>query len=207
MKRIAIFASGAGTNLENLLAKIRDGEIKCTAALVFCDKPGAPCLARARKFDVPVVSFSPKSFMDKHAFESRLIETVEQYEIDFIVLAGYMRILTPRFIKRFPWRVINVHPSLLPAFKGAYGIREAFDAKVEKTGVTIHFVTEEVDGGPLILQEEVPVHLDDTLETLEARVHEAEYRLYPRALKLVLEGKVVIENNQIKFIEQNKEAP
>ena len=190
MKRLAIFASGSGTNLENLLTKIRDKELKAVAALVFSDKPGAPCLERARKFDVPVVSFPPKAFYDKYAFESRVIETVEQYEVDYILLAGYMRI-------------INIHPSLLPAFKGAHGIKDAFEARSEKTGVTVHFVTEDVDAGPIILQEQVPIHPDDTLETLEARVHETEYRLYPRALKMVFDGKVIIENNQIRFMDEN----
>ena len=203
MKRIAIFASGSGTNLENLLTKIRGKELKAVPALVFSDVPGAPCLERARKFDVPVVSFTPKAFYDKHAFESRVIETAEQYEIDYIVLAGYMRILTPRFIKRFQWRIINVHPSLLPAFRGAHAIKDAFEAKAEKTGVTIHLATENVDGGPIILQEEVPILPDDTLETLEARVHETEYRLYPRALKLVFDGKVIMEDNKIRFVGEN----
>jgi len=200
VKRLAIFASGSGTNLENLLTKIRDHELKAIAALVFSDKPGAPCLERARKFDVPVVSFPPKAFYDKHAFESRVIDTVEQYEVDYILLAGYMRIITPRFIKRFPWRIINIHPSFLPEFKGAHGIKDAFEAKAEKTGVTVHFVTEDVDAGPIILQEQVPIHADDTLEMLEARVHETEYRVYPEAVRLVLEGKVTVENNQIKFV-------
>jgi phosphoribosylglycinamide formyltransferase-1 len=199
MKRIAIFASGSGTNLENILAKIRAKDLKCTPALVFSDAPGAPCLLRARKFDVPVISFAPKAFYDKHAFESRVIETVEQYEIDYIVLAGYMRILTPRFIKRFQWRIINVHPSLLPAFKGAHAIKDAFEAKAEKTGVTIHFATEDVDGGPVILREEVPIEPGDTLEMLEARVHETEYRLYPQALKMVFDGQVVVENGKISI--------
>ena len=206
MKRIAIFASGSGTNLENLLTKIRSKELKVVPALVFSDVPGAPCLERARKFDVPVVSFAPKAFYDKQAFESRVIETVEQYEVDYIVLAGYMRVLTPRFIKRFQWRIINVHPSLLPAFKGVHSIKDAFEAKEGKTGVTVHFATEDVDGGPIILQEEVPIHPDDTLETLEARVHEMEYRLYPRALKLVFDGKVIMEDNKIRFVDESAKA-
>lgn len=199
-KRLAIFASGSGTNLENLLARIRDGKLKCAAGLVFSDRPGAPCLQKARRFDVPVVSFTAQAFYDKAAFESRLAEVVDAHEIDYIALAGYMRILSPKFIRRYAWRIINIHPSLLPAFKGAHAIKDAFEAKAEKTGVTVHFATEAVDGGPVILQEEVPVLPDDTLETLEARVHETEYRIYPEALKMVFEGKVVVEDGKVRFL-------
>lgn len=192
MKRIAILVSGDGTNMENILRKAREGKIRAEAALVVSDNPQAYALKRARKHNVECVVVERKKFDSKELFEAEIRRHLEQKKIDLILLAGFMRILSPAFVKAYRGRILNIHPALLPNFPGAHAIRDAWDAKVKKTGVTVHFVDEGVDTGPMILQREVPVEAGDTLETLEKKIHAVEYELYPEAINLVLEGKVKI---------------
>lgn len=190
MKRLAIFVSGSGTNMENILRHIRDGKIKAEAALVVSDNAGAFALKRAEKFDVESVVVERKRFDSKELFEAEIHRHLERKRVDFILLAGFMRILSPSFVKAHRGRVLNIHPALLPNFPGAHAIRDAWEAKVKKTGVTVHFVDEGVDTGPIILRREVSVEANDTLESLEKKVHAVEYEIYPEAVNLVLEGKV-----------------
>lgn len=194
VKRLAIFVSGNGTNMENILEHIRAGKIRAGAALVVSDNPQAYALKRAEKFNVECVIVERKRLDSKEAFEAEIRRHLERKKIDYILLAGFMRILSPSFVKAYPNRILNIHPSFLPEFPGARAIRDAFENKrrllKSGTGVTVHFVNEQVDAGPPICQKRVPIKEDDTLETLEKRVHEVEYRLYPEAVKLVLEGKV-----------------
>ena len=190
MQRLAIFVSGAGTNMENLIRRSRAGQIPCEAALVVCDNPAAPAVQKAGKFQVPVALVERKKFSSKAEFEVAIQRELDKARIDWIALAGFMRILSPEFVKRYEGRIVNIHPALLPDFPGARAIRDAFHAKVQETGVTVHFVDAGVDTGPMILQRKIPVEAGDTLESLEARIHAAEYELYPEALRLVLEGKI-----------------
>ena len=190
MKQLAIFVSGSGTNMENLVLKIRERRMACHPAVVLCDKPGAKALERAAQLGVPAVLLDRKTFASKELFEQAISAELEKRKIDFVALAGFMRILSADFVKRYQGRLINIHPSYLPAFPGAHAIKDAFDAKASETGVTVHFVTPEVDAGPVILQRKVPVLSEDTLETLEARIHAVEYELYPDALGLICTGKV-----------------
>lgn len=191
MKRLCIFVSGSGTNMDNLIKVSKAGQLGgAKIALVVCDNPAAAAIDKARKQGVPVAVFERKKFADKAAFEAAIAEEIEKAGADWLVLAGYMRILSCDFVRQYRGRIINVHPSLLPAFPGAHGIKDAFEAKVRETGVTIHFVDEGVDTGPVILQRKVSIDPQDTLETLEEKVHRTEYELYPEALRLVLSGKV-----------------
>jgi phosphoribosylglycinamide formyltransferase-1 len=194
MKRLAIFVSGNGTNMQNLLERIQRGELRAEAALVVSDNPQAPALERAKKFGVECVVVDRKQYDSKEAFESEIRRHVERKKIDYLILAGFMRILSPSFVKVYPNRILNIHPSFLPDFPGAQAIREAFENREKLsrtgTGVTVHFVTEAVDAGPPILQERVPIKEGDTLESLEERIHHVEYRLYPAAINLVLQGKI-----------------
>ena len=194
MKRLAIFVSGNGTNMENILEHIRAGEIRAEAALVVSDNPQAYALKRAEKFDVECLVVERKKFDSKEAFEAEIRRHLERKKIDYILLAGFMRILSPSFVKAYPNRILNIHPSFLPEFPGAHAIRDAFENKMKLlksgTGVTVHFVNDKIDAGPPICQKRVPIKADDTLETLEKRIHEVEYALYPEAIKLMLEGKV-----------------
>ena len=189
MKRLAIFASGSGTNLENLIKKCQSENVPAEAALVVCDRPGAKAIERADRLGVPVAVIDRKDFASKKEFEAEIIKRLKEKKIDWVVLAGFMRILSAEFVHTYEGKIINIHPSLLPAFPGAHGIRDAFAAKVRETGVTVHFVNEGVDSGPIILQEKVTVDPADTLETLEAKIHAVEYEIYPEALKLVLSRK------------------
>lgn len=189
MKRIAFLVSGSGTNMENLIKRIRAKELPAEAAVVISNKPGAKALEKAAALGVKTVVVDHKAYADRAAFDQALSECLEKHKADLIVLAGFMRILTERFVKKYHGRLINIHPALLPAFPGAHAIRDAWDAKVKETGVTVHFVDTGVDTGPVILQRKVPVLSSDTLETLEDRIHKLEYEIYPQALNLVLSGK------------------
>ena len=188
-RKLAIFVSGNGTNMENILKEIKAGRIPAEAALVVSDNPGAYALKRAEKTNVECVVTERKNFPSKEAFEAEIRRHLERKKIDYIILAGFMRILSPGFVRAFPKRILNVHPALLPKFPGAHAIRDAWEAKEKVTGVTIHYVDEGVDTGPAILQREVRIDPKDTLESLEKKVHAVEYELYPEAINLVLEGK------------------
>ena len=151
-----------------------------------CDNPKAYALERAKKNDIPVVLLSPKLFPNREAYEKVIVQILKNQKIDLLVLAGFMRILTPYFINAYRGRIINIHPSYLPAFKGAHAIRDAFEAGVKQTGVTVHFVTVKVDAGPIIQQEKLKIDPKDTLEALEKKIHTLEHKLYPKAIQHVV---------------------
>jgi len=190
MKRVVFLVSGSGTNMENLIRRIQSGEIPADPVAVICNKPGAKALEKAAALGVKTVVIDHKAYEDRAAFDQALDICLAAHKPDLVVLAGFMRVLTEGFVKKYYGRLINIHPALLPAFPGAHGIRDAWDAKVKETGVTVHFVDSGVDTGPIILQKKVPILPEDTLETLEARVHQVEYEIYPEALKRVLSGKI-----------------
>lgn len=190
MKRIAIFVSGNGTNMENILQKVREGKIKAEAALILSDNSQAYALKRAEKYNAECIVVDRKRYDSKPSFEAEIRRHLDREKIDYILLAGFMRVLSTDFVKAYRGRILNIHPAPLPQFPGAQAIKDAWEAKVKKTGVTVHFVDEGVDTGPVILQREVVVKPDDTLESLEEKIHAVEYELYPEAINLVLEGKV-----------------
>ena len=184
MKRIAIFASGSGSNFEAIVKAFRRGELNAEPAVCVCDRPGAYVTERARNLEIPVIVASPKEFGGKAAYETFLAERLKELDVDFICLAGYMRIVGPTLLEQFPGRIVNIHPSLLPSFKGAHAIRDAFEYGVKIFGVTIHFVDETLDGGPIIAQTAFPYDGDD-IEELESRIHAAEHDLYPRTINRI----------------------
>lgn len=177
--------------MENLVKHIQSGQLEAEAVMLLCDKAEAGAITRAKTLGISVVVMDRKSFPSAAVFEEMIMKFINQNHIDWIILAGFMRILSPEFVRRYEGRIINIHPSYLPAFPGAHAIRDAFEAKVQETGVTVHFVTPEVDAGPVILQRKVQVLPEETLETLEAKVHAVEYKIYPEALRLVLSGQAV----------------
>lgn len=184
MKNIAIFASGSGSNFEAIVEAYNRGELNARPAVCVCDKPGAYVTERARRLKIPVIVVSPKEFSDKGAYETFLSEKLKELDIDLICLAGYMRLIGPTLLEQFPERIINIHPSLLPAFKGAHAIRDAFDYGVKVYGVTIHFVDESLDGGRIIAQSAFPYEGDD-IDDLETRIHAVEHKLYPQTINKV----------------------
>ncbi|MCM8775233.1 MAG: phosphoribosylglycinamide formyltransferase [Candidatus Omnitrophica bacterium] len=176
--------------MENLIRRIQAGQIfGAEPVLVISDNPQAGAISKAERLRVPVRIVERKNFLSKPEFENAIIRHLEASQIDLIALAGFMKILSPDFVKRYRGRIINIHPAYLPDFRGAHAIRDAFEAKVKETGVTVHFVDEGVDTGPIILQRKVPIDPQDTLESLEAKIHAVEYELYPEALRLVISGK------------------
>jgi phosphoribosylglycinamide formyltransferase-1 len=182
--RFAVLASGSGTNLQALLEAYPQELV-----VVAGDKEGAFAFERARRVGVPVEFVDPEDFETRKEFDAELADRVEAYDVGLVVGAGYMRVLTPVFLERFP-AVMNVHPSLLPEFKGLDAIRRALEAGVEKTGVTVHFMVEEVDAGPVIRQEAVPVLADDTEEELHNRLRPVEHRLLVGAVADYFRGRV-----------------
>jgi len=187
---LAIFASGRGSNFSAILRAVKEGRIKVDLKILFCDQPQAKVIRRAQSAGVRVVLIDRRDFFSRIDFEAAILRKLKEYKIGLIALAGFMRLLSPRFVRRYRHRIINIHPSLLPAFKGAHAIKDAFDRKVDVTGVTVHFVDEEVDHGPVILQQRIKVSRKDTLVSLERKIHRLEHKLYPRAIQLLLSGKV-----------------
>lgn len=186
MVKIAVFASGSGTNFENIVNKVNDGTIQnVSIELLVVDKVNAYATQRAQKLGIPYVFVNPKAFETKAEYEKEIIKYLEENEIDLIVLAGYMRIVSPVLLQAYPRRIINIHPAYLPNFPGAHAILDAFEAKASETGVTVHFVDEGIDTGEVIYQEKLPVNKEWSLETLEEHVHALEYVLYPKAIQMI----------------------
>jgi len=191
MLRLAVLASGTGSNLDNILQKSKDGLLDAQVTLVVSDRPGAPCLDKARAAGVPATVELPRMEGEsRDAYDARLIEALASEAPDLIVLAGFMRILTPAFCDAFAGQIINIHPALLPRHKGAHGVRDTLAAGDAEAGCTTHFVTAELDGGPTILQASLPVHADDDQASLAARVLRMEHWLLPRTIQLFAEGRV-----------------
>ncbi|MCB5955149.1 phosphoribosylglycinamide formyltransferase [Enterococcus sp. CWB-B31] len=187
--RIAVFASGSGSNFQAIAESVQAGKIDGEIVLLFSDQKDAKVLERAEKLGIPSASFSPKDFSSKGIYEAELLHLLEEKEVELIVLAGYMRLIGPVLLEAYPEKIINIHPSLLPLFPGLHGIRDAFEAKVEETGVTIHFIDKGIDTGPVIVQEKVAIHSDDTLEGLEEKIHKVEHRLYPIVIQKIIKEK------------------
>ncbi|MGY3750810.1 phosphoribosylglycinamide formyltransferase [Vagococcus acidifermentans] len=185
--KIAVFASGNGSNFEAIAEAVETGEIQGEIVMLFSDQPDAYAIERAKRRDIPVISFSPKSCSSKTDYELRILHFLHGYQVELIVLAGYMRIIGETLLSSFPSRIINIHPSLLPAFPGKSGIQDAFKAGVAESGVTVHYVDQGIDTGPIIAQVRVPIHPNDTLAAFEERIHQAEHQLYPRVIQEIIQ--------------------
>ena len=196
---IAVFASGRGSNFSAIAKAVKKGRIKAALSLLISDNPKAGVIGRANRAGVKVVLVKKEDFASKKDFEDKIIGYLEENKIDLVVLAGFMCLLGVELIERYKGRIINIHPALLPSFKGTEGIKEAFNYGVKLTGVTVHFVDEEMDHGPIILQKAVRVEENDTLETLEAKIHKIEHFLYPEAIRLFAEGKLKLEGRKVKI--------
>ena len=190
---IAVLCSGQGSNLQAIIDATRSGVLRARVALVISDKKEAFALKRAARHKIPAHFVDPKTFPSREAFERAMIALIRPHAVRAVCLAGFMRILTPVFVREYSGRILNIHPALLPAFPGAHAVRDAFGWGVKVMGVTVHFVDEQVDHGPIILQEAVQVMPSDTQERVFSRIHRVEHRLYPRAIKLFLSGKILLE--------------
>ncbi|ATO37272.1 MULTISPECIES: phosphoribosylglycinamide formyltransferase [Geobacillus] len=186
MKRLAVFASGSGTNFQAIVDAVKRGELPADLALLVCDRPGAKVIERAERENVPTFVFSPKDYPSKAAFESEILRELSERQIEWIALAGYMRLIGPTLLSAYEGKIVNIHPSLLPAFPGKDAIGQAYRAGVLETGVTIHYVDEGMDTGPVIAQRAVPIVPGEPIEALEARIHAVEHELYPAVLRMLL---------------------
>jgi len=193
----AVLASGRGGNLKAIIEAVKSGAIKAHLKVVISDKKDAYALTGAREAQIPTAFINPEDFSDRESYDRAVVECLQEFKIDFIVLAGYMRLLSSYFIRQYPDKILNIHPSLLPAFKGTHAIKDAFDYGVKVTGPTVHFVCDEVDAGAIILQEPVRVDPGDTLESLEGKIHQAEHRIYPKVIDLFVRGCLKIEGRKI----------
>lgn len=215
--RVGVLVSGTGTNLQAIINASQAEQYPAEVAVVISNVPTAPALERAARHGIPCQVIDHRQFRltricrrltergsaenyDRVRFEQALCDALDAHQVELVCLAGFMRVLTPFFVQRYPGRIMNIHPALLPAFKGLWGhhVHEAVLASGARySGCTVHFVTEEVDGGPIILQRVVPVYDDDTPETLAARVQEQEHQLYPEAIRLFAEGRLRIVGNRV----------
>ena len=186
---IAVLCSGQGTNLQAILDAVRAGRLKARVAVVVSDNAGAYALARAKRAKVPAVVMDRRRFRSRREFDRALARILVAARVRLVVLAGFMRVLSPAFVRRFRWRILNIHPALLPSFPGVRGVRDALRHGVKVTGVTVHFVDAQVDHGPILLQEAVAVRDGETESQLLARIHRVEHRLYPKAIQQVLDQK------------------
>lgn len=186
----AVLISGGGTNLQSFIDKVASGELDIKLGVVLSNKPDAAGLDRARKAGIPVECVEHRDYPDREAFDAALVETLDRYSPSLIILAGFMRILTPVFIDHFAGRIFNIHPSLLPKYPGLDTHQRAIDAGDEWHGSTVHFATEELDGGPPVIQGRVPVEPTDDAATLAARVLKVEHQIYPHAAGLFAAGRL-----------------
>ena len=196
--RLGVLVSGRGTNLQAIIDSINEGKLLAEIVIVISDNPKAMALERAKIANIPTAYVKPGK---KSEFEREIIRILEENKVDLIVLAGFMRILSADFVSRFPLRIINIHPSLLPSFPGLEAQRQALEYGVKITGCTVHFVNEIVDGGPIILQEAVPVYDDDTVESLSARIMEKEHKILVEAIRLFGENRLKVVGRRV-FIDK-----
>lgn len=200
--RLVVLISGRGSNLQAILDQAASGELPVEVAAVISNRPGVQGLERARQAGVPALELDHQEFADRPAFEAALIELMDRYQPNLVILAGFMRMLTAGFTEHYRGRLFNIHPSLLPKFRGLHTHERALAAGETEHGASIHFVTAELDGGPVIVQAKVPVLPGDDPDTLAARVLEQEHRLYPLAIRWFAEGRLRLAGEQVLFDDQ-----
>lgn len=199
-ENLGILCSGRGSNLQSIIDNIANGKINSEIKIVLTDKPNAMALNRAEEAGIKAVCVDRKKFETREAFEEAMLKELKQANVTLVILAGFMRLLSPLFVKAYEGRIMNIHPALLPSFQGAHAHRDVLAYGVKISGCTVHFVDEGMDSGPIILQSAVPVLDDDTEETLAARVLEVEHKLYPEAIRLFAEEKLKIEGRKVKIL-------
>jgi phosphoribosylglycinamide formyltransferase-1 len=195
--RLGVLLSGSGTNLQALIDAIAAGRLHATIAVVVSNVPDAAGLERARRHGIAAVALDHRGAPSRAAYDTEVVAALRAHDVELVVLAGFMRLVTPVLLDAYPHRVVNVHPALLPAFPGLHAERQALAYGARLTGVTVHFVDEKTDHGPIIAQAAVPIAPDDTEATLHARVQRQEHRLYPLAIQLIAEGRVRVDGRRV----------
>lgn len=194
--KIGVLLSGSGTNLQAIIDEVRDAALPVDIVKVVSSRPDAYGIERAKQAGIPVVVLNRQIYADPQAADQMIVDELRAAGAEYVVMAGYMRKLTPVVLDAFPDRVLNLHPALLPSFKGAHAIQDAFDAGVKVTGVTVHFANEDYDKGPIVAQEPVRIEEGMTLDELEAAIHAVEHVLYPRVLRQLAEGRIAVDTGR-----------
>jgi len=195
--RLGVLVSGNGTNLQAIIGSILRGELSAKVACVISNKADAFALERAGKHGIPAIHLDHRQYGSRADYDAALVETLQQHDVELVILAGFMRLLSPVIIDAFPHRIMNIHPALLPSFPGLDAQQQALDYGVKVSGCTVHFVDAGCDTGPIILQTVVPVLEGDTSETLSQRIHVEEHRSYPAAIQLFAEGRLSVEGRHV----------
>lgn len=194
---IGVLVSGSGSNLQSIIDHMDAGRLNVGIRVVISNNPEAYALQRVRKHGIPSVVVNHQDFPNREAFDQRMVDILNSHRVELVVMAGFMRLLTPLFLNAFPMRIMNIHPALLPSFPGIHSQQKAIAYGVKFSGCTVHFADEGVDTGPIIIQSIVPVHDDDTAETLAARILKEEHRMYPQAIQFFAEGRIEINGRRV----------
>ncbi|HDQ03434.1 MAG TPA: phosphoribosylglycinamide formyltransferase [Deltaproteobacteria bacterium] len=195
---LGVLISGSGSNLQSIIDHIEKGKLKAEIKIVISSNPEALGVKKAKNHSVPVAVLDSGKFASREEFDSEMARILKEKKVNLVILAGFMRILTPGFLKSFPGRIMNIHPALLPSFPGLHGQKQAFEYGVKFSGCTVHFVDEGVDTGPIIIQGVVPCYDDDTEDSLSQRILKEEHRIYPQAIQLFAEGRLQIEGRKVR---------
>ena len=197
MTVLGVLISGSGTNLQSIIDSMEHGMLNARIACVISNKADAYGLERAKKHNIPTIVLNHRDYPSREAYDTAMVAKLREHGVELVVLAGFMRIITTTFLDAFPHRVMNIHPALLPAFPGIHAQKQAVDYGVKVSGCTVHFVDHGTDTGPIILQAVVPVHQNDTEETLSERIRQEEHRLYPEAIQLYAEGRLSVNGRKV----------
>jgi len=195
--RIAVLASGGGTNLQSIIDQQQSGSLAVDIVLVISNNPGAGALQRARQAGINTLCINHRHYPTREDFDQALVDALQEADVDLVVLAGFMRIITPIMLTAFPYRIINIHPALLPAFPGLNVQQQALDYGARFSGCTVHFIDDGVDTGPIIIQAVVPILPEDSAATLAERILEQEHLIYPQAIQWLAEGRVSVEGRKV----------
>ncbi len=204
--KIGVLVSGSGSNLQSIIDNIEQGKLSAEIAIVLCNNPRAFALERCAKHKIPFELISHKDFPDRMGFDLKMAEILKSRGVELVIMAGFMRVLSPEFLSEFPLKVINIHPALLPSFPGLHGQKQAFDYGVKFSGCTVHFADSGVDTGPIIIQAVVPIFDNDTEESMSARILKEEHRIYPQAIQLLAEGRVEVKGRKVILKSGSPEA-
>ena len=197
--KIGVLVSGSGSNLQSILDACARGDLRARVVCVISNQADAFALERAKKAGIPALHLDHRAHAGREAYDAALVATLREFEAELVVMAGFMRIITPVLLEAFPMAVMNIHPALLPAFPGLHAQRQALEYGAKFAGCTVHFVDAGTDTGPIIVQAAVPVLEEDTEETLSARIQKEEHRIYPEAVKLFSEGRLSVVGRQVKI--------
>ena len=195
---IGVLVSGSGTNLQSIIDNSEKGLLDADIKVVISNNPDSYALERSKKHNIPAVLIEQGDFKNREGFDRKMIEVLNSYSVELVAMAGFMRVLSPAFLKAFPMRVINIHPAILPSFPGLHGQQQAFDYGVKFSGCSVHFADEGVDTGPIIIQAVVPVYDDDTEDSLSERILKEEHKIYSQAIQLYAEGKLEVVGRKVR---------